>query len=426
MRNNDIKKISVLCLFLLSSISSFAQDISTNKYFRHLRYNHVSPYISLAGTYPIDSLTASNTSHYIFKYNESNQPIEIINNHYHTEKVHPLASIGAYRTVIEYQKRKEIRTFYDMNDKRILNDRAVYKEVHLFDKRGFKKGLKFYDLEDKPMQSNWDLTEYVWVKDKEFIIERRFNLENKPVDVSPYFPFGITKIVLTKDGVPKAHYNLNEKLEVTNNVHGIASYQDIYDAMNNHTQYSYHDKSDSLVQNQWGFALGKKVYDSIGNNIRIDYFDANNTSTRSRDLYSNVSKKLSPIASKKDSVEIIKQSSGYLVALQELSPKLMNEVLNDSLNKVTVGYDRERKAEYARATTREQMIEFATSWNKANNKFPTRPSNQIEILDIYNRIANVKITSDNWVEYLHLIKLDDKWTIINLIWQHKDVNRYPD
>jgi len=102
----------------------------------------------------------------------------------------------------------------------------------------------------------------------------------------------------------------------------------------------------------------------------------------------------------------------------------MDKVFNDSLNKVTIDYDREIKKEVAKAITKEEMIEFATSWNKSNNKFPSRPSNQIKILDIYNRIANVKLTSDNWVEYLHLIKLDGNWTIINLIWQHKDVKRY--
>jgi hypothetical protein len=103
----------------------------------------------------------------------------------------------------------------------------------------------------------------------------------------------------------------------------------------------------------------------------------------------------------------------------------MNEVLNDSLNKVTIGWDRTRKKEYARATTKAQMIENAATWNKSNTKFPFSPSNTITILDIYNRIATVKLVSDNWVEYLHLIKQDGTWSIVNLIWQYKDVNRYP-
>jgi len=103
----------------------------------------------------------------------------------------------------------------------------------------------------------------------------------------------------------------------------------------------------------------------------------------------------------------------------------MHEVLNDSLNKVTIGWDRSTKKEYSKRTTKEQMIAFANSWNKSNTKFPVPPNNKVIILDIYNRIANVKLVSDNWVEYLHLMKLDGMWQIVNLIWQYKDVDRYP-
>jgi hypothetical protein len=72
------------------------------------------------------------------------------------------------------------------------------------------------------------------------------------------------------------------------------------------------------------------------------------------------------------------------------------------------------------------MIAFANSWKRSNTKSPIQSNNQITILDIYNRITIVKLVSDNWVEYLPLIKLDGKWSVINLIWQHKAINRYPE
>ena len=140
---------------------------------------------------------------------------------------------------------------------------------------------------------------------------------------------------------------------------------------------------------------------------------------------SNTRIELSAKASQKDSLEIKRISLGYLIALQDLKPNLMREVMNDSLNKVTIGWNRNEKKEVASATTRKQMIEFATSWNKSNTKFPTKPNNHVTILDIYNRIATVKLVSDNWVEYLHLIRLNKKWTIINLLWQYKDVSMFP-
>ena len=93
-----LKVILLLCV----TASLFAQNDTSTNYFRHLRYNHVSPYIDLAGTYPINRETAKATSHYIFKYDNAGRIIEIINNHYHTERQHPLASLGVYKVAIAY------------------------------------------------------------------------------------------------------------------------------------------------------------------------------------------------------------------------------------------------------------------------------------------------------------------------------------
>jgi len=416
-----LKFIILLCV----TSSLFAQNDFSTKYFRHLRYNHVSPYIDIAGTYPIESETAESTSHYIFKYDNSGRIIEIINNHYHTERQHPLASLGVYKVTITYPEGQEIRTFFDKNDKRITNDRDVYKEIYDYTKKGFKNKLQFFDVDNNPMESNWGIMQYQWQKQKKLIIERRYNLNNEAVALSPYFNFGITGILLDKKGYSKAHYNLDENLKVIANDKGTASYQDVYDANGNHETYSYHDANDALVMNQWGFAYGVKTYDSTGNQIGLDQFDTNNEKIRGRSVPTNITIEMAAKASQKDSIEIKRIALGYLVALQDLKPELMTEVINDSLNKITIGWDRDSKKEYAKATTKAEMIAFATSWNKSNTKFPTKPDNQITVLDIYNRIANVKLVSDNWVEYLHLIKLDGKWSVVNLIWQHKDINRYP-
>ncbi|MFK7772047.1 MAG: nuclear transport factor 2 family protein [Saprospiraceae bacterium] len=418
-------KLLNLLLLLCISISIQAQDESSTQHFRHLRYNHVSPFIQLVGIHPIDKATAQSTSHYIFKYDKSKRLVEIINNHYHTEKKHPLASIGVFKMVIKYEKGEEIRTFFDLNNNRITNDRGVYKEVFSLGKNQFKNKLEFFDIEGNPMESNWNISKYQWEKKNKWVIERRFNLKNEAVKLSPYFDFDVTGILLDKNGVPKAKYNLNEQLEVVANPLGIASYQDKYDDQGNHVEYSYHNVKDELTLNKSKFAVGEKIYDKMGNHIGIKLYDAERKMTFDRPTPSNVSIELSGAASQKDSIEIRETSLGYLIGLQQLKPDLMDKVMNDSLNKVTIGYDRKLKKEVARPTTHQQMIDFATDWNKANNKFPPVPNNEVTILDIYNRIATVRLVSDNWVEYLHLIKLDGNWEIINLLWQHKDINRYP-
>ncbi len=418
-------KFTLQLFFILCTTSIFSQTSLKIEYYRHLKYNHISPYIPISGIHPIDQSTAQTTSHYIFKYDPAGRLSEVVNNHYHTEKKHPLASIGVYRLDIEYQKGKEIWTFFDPNGKRISNDRGVYKEVYSYDKNGLKSKLQFYDLSDMPMESNWAIAEYQWSQEEDFVVERRFNLKHEAVNVSPYFEFGITGILIDNNDLSRAHYNLDAQLRVVNNSDGIASYRDRYDAQGNHVEYSYYNAADSLSLNQWQFAVGKKSYDKSGNQVLLEQYDAHGTLTRSRPIYSNSTIELSPPASVQDSLDIKRQSLGYLKALQQLDTGLMDRVLNDSLNKVTIGFNREIKKEVSRATTRKQMMAFAEDWNKSNTKFPPIPNNQVTILCIYDRIASVKLVSDNWVEYLHLIKLNGKWDIVNLIWQHKDVSRYP-
>ncbi|AFL81234.1 hypothetical protein Aeqsu_1754 [Aequorivita sublithincola DSM 14238] len=414
-------KVLYLLLFIKISSFSFAQN---NKYFRQLRYNHVSPYVHIVGTLPIDSNIASETSHYFFKYDKSNRLTEIINHHYHTEKVHPLASLGVYKVVFNYEDGKETSTFYDPNNNRVTNDRGVYKEVYLVAENGLRKQLNFYDLDNKPMESNWEITEYQWQQSRKYIIERRYNLKGNPVTVSPYFKFGNTGILLDQNGAPRGHYNLDATLEVTENEDGLASYQDTYDEIGNHIKYSYHNKMDALTMNQWNFAVGEKKYDTLGNFIALTLLDDMENLIITREINSNVSIKTSAIASREDSLEIKKQSLGYLLALQQLKPELMDAVLNDRLNKITIDYDRKEKKQYGIATSKKQMIKYAQSWNKSGTKFPLNPKNELEILDIYNRIATVKLVSDNWVEYLQLIKLDSKWEIMNIIWQYRDIGMY--
>ncbi len=413
----------ILALFTIGS--AFAQKQISNSYFRHLRYNHVSPYIKIAGIYPIDKATASSTSHYVFSYNDKKQLIQITNNHYFTERMHPLATIGAFKTIITYQKNTETRIYVNKNDQRVSNDRGVFKEVFTKNKKGNYSKLDFFDADDKPMESNWGIASYSWSKHRKMIVEKRVNLKGEPMNISPYFEFGTIGIRLRKDGTPQVTYNLNDAHKATNNSVGVASYQDTYDNLGNHITYSYHDQNDLRVMSPFGLSIGLKVYDTVGNYIQQKQFDTNNTFLRERSIANNQYVTLSAKASQKDTLEIKRISLGYLIALQDLKTELMAEVMNDSLHKATVGFSRELRKEVVYAIDKKRMIENATNWNKSNTRFPPKPSNEVTILDIYHRIATVKLFSDNWVEYLHLIKLDGKWSIANLLWQQKNVSQYP-
>jgi len=43
--------------------------------------------------------------------------------------------------------------------------------------------------------------------------------------------------------------------------------------------------------------------------------------------------------------------------------------------------------------------------------------NDVEILDVYGDVASVKITAAEWIDYMHVAKVDGEWKIINVLWE---------
>jgi len=43
----------------------------------------------------------------------------------------------------------------------------------------------------------------------------------------------------------------------------------------------------------------------------------------------------------------------------------------------------------------------------------------VTILDIYRNAASAKVVASKWVDYLHLAKFNDRWVIVNVLWELK-------
>jgi len=43
--------------------------------------------------------------------------------------------------------------------------------------------------------------------------------------------------------------------------------------------------------------------------------------------------------------------------------------------------------------------------------------NDVEILDVYGDVASVKVTAAEWIDYMHVAKIDGEWKIINVLWE---------
>ena len=107
----------------------------------------------------------------------------------------------------------------------------------------------------------------------------------------------------------------------------------------------------------------------------------------------------------------------YVEALYEVQPERIERSVSKDLAKV--GYWRsEDKTTYRESPmSYEQLVDLAGEWNKSGRVDAEKAPKNIEILDLMDQIAVVKLSADWGIDYLNLAKKDGRWMIVNVLWQ---------
>jgi hypothetical protein len=50
---------------------------------------------------------------------------------------------------------------------------------------------------------------------------------------------------------------------------------------------------------------------------------------------------------------------------------------------------------------------------------PAQQRTDVRILDIFQNTASVRVDADSWVDYLHIVKWNGRWVIINVLWENR-------
>jgi len=64
----------------------------------------------------------------------------------------------------------------------------------------------------------------------------------------------------------------------------------------------------------------------------------------------------------------------------------------------------------------QQLVEIAKTYNKEGKLRKDAPKD-IQIFDVMDQTATVKLTAEWGIDYMHLAKMDGKWMIVNVLWQ---------
>lgn len=112
---------------------------------------------------------------------------------------------------------------------------------------------------------------------------------------------------------------------------------------------------------------------------------------------------------------IEKTARDYMESWYQGNAKKMGEVLHKELAKRSLKQGFGDKMEL-RQTAASDMISYTKS-GYGKSLWTKDMDIEVTILDFRYNIASVKVISQHYYEYLHLIKIDEKWVIINALYE---------
>ncbi len=127
---------------------------------------------------------------------------------------------------------------------------------------------------------------------------------------------------------------------------------------------------------------------------------------------------------KQDSVEIRQAALDYIESQHKPNPQQMERALHPRLVKRTFWKDKSTGKDYIVETSAEYMVLLAETYNKNGKQFPAMPKKEVLLLDVSARTASVKLIADDWIDYMHIVKINGSWKIVNVLWQYHDSSKH--
>ena len=107
----------------------------------------------------------------------------------------------------------------------------------------------------------------------------------------------------------------------------------------------------------------------------------------------------------------------YVEGIYQVEPERIKRSVHPELAKV--GYWRKKDAtEYREGRmTYDELVELAGTWNAKGQVDAETAPKKIEIFDLMDQTATVKLSAHWGVDHMQLAKIEGKWMIMNVLWQ---------
>ena len=105
----------------------------------------------------------------------------------------------------------------------------------------------------------------------------------------------------------------------------------------------------------------------------------------------------------------------YIEGYYSANPDRVKGALHSELAKRFVAKTKEGK-QILKSETAAHMVELTASNDGPKYYKPGHQRLEIKIFEIDKDIASAKAVAEDWVDYIHLARIDGKWQIVNVIW----------
>lgn len=127
---------------------------------------------------------------------------------------------------------------------------------------------------------------------------------------------------------------------------------------------------------------------------------------------------------KQDTLEIKRVALAYLESQHQPNPKQMQDALHPRVVKRSVFKNKKAQKDYVSEYSAENLVILAETYNANGDKFPKNPKKEVKLLDVAALTASVKLIADEWFDYMHIVKLNGEWKIINVLWQYNNIKEH--
>lgn len=118
--------------------------------------------------------------------------------------------------------------------------------------------------------------------------------------------------------------------------------------------------------------------------------------------------------------EVTQAAYNYINAFYKADTTLAYKSVHKDVRKVGWWFD-EKKGTYSDNLEMpfDKLISLAKRWNSKGNRANSESVKNVVVLEVSDKIAVAKVTAVWGIDYLNMVKTDEGWKSINIVWQSK-------